>query len=115
MPLLTLQTSVVLSNQQRQELLAPLSKIVAETIGKSEHYVMITIAQAAMLMAGADGPAAYADLRSIGGLSSAVNRKLSERITALLQERLGIPPERVYLGFTSVAADHWGWNSGTFG
>ncbi|MCB1919328.1 MAG: hypothetical protein KDJ28_05025 [Candidatus Competibacteraceae bacterium] len=115
MPLLALQTSISLSSQQRHELLAPLSQIVGECIGKPERYVMITIAEATMLMGGVDGPTAYADIRSIGGLSSAVNRKLSERISTLLKERLGIPPDRVYLGFTSVSAENWGWNGGTFG
>jgi phenylpyruvate tautomerase len=115
MPLLALHTSVSLSDQQRHDLLAPLSKIVAEGIGKPERYVMITVSEKTMLMAGIEGPAAYVEIRSIGGLSGAVNRKLSERICALLQERLGIPPDRVYLGFTSVGAENWGWNSGTFG
>ncbi len=115
MPLLALQASVSLSNQQRHDLLAPLSRIVAECIGKSERYVMVTIDQATMLMGGVEGPAACAEIRSIGGLSGEVNRALSERVCALLHEKLGIPPERIYLGFTSVAATHWGWNGGTFG
>ena len=58
--LLALQTSSSLSNQQRHELLAPLSRIVAECIGKPERYVMVTIDQTAMLMGGVEGPAAYA-------------------------------------------------------
>lgn len=115
MPLLVLQTSVRLSNQQRHDLLAPLSKIVAECIGKPERYVMVAVGEAAMLMGGAEGPAAHADVRSIGGLNREVNRKLSERVCALLQEQLDIPPDRVYLGFTSVGAENWGWNGGTFG
>ncbi|MCB1777073.1 MAG: tautomerase family protein, partial [Candidatus Competibacteraceae bacterium] len=78
-------------------------------------YVMITITNTAMLMGGAEEPTAYADIRSIGGLSGAVNRKLSERIANLLKEQLGIPPDRIYLGFTSVNAENWGWNGGTFG
>ena len=115
MPLLALQTSALLSNQQRHDLLAPLSKIVAECIGKPERYVMVTVGEAAMLMGGAEDSAAYADIRSIGGLNREVNRKLSERICTLLQEQLAIPPDRVYLGFTSVSAENWGWNGGTFG
>ena len=58
MPLLTLQTSARLSSQQRHDLLAPLSKIVAECIGKPERYVMVTVSEAAMLMGGAETPAA---------------------------------------------------------
>jgi phenylpyruvate tautomerase PptA (4-oxalocrotonate tautomerase family) len=115
MPLLALHTSVPLSEQQRQDLLAPLSQIIVECIGKPERYVMVTVGAAAIRMAGTEGPAAHAEIRSIGGLNGSVNRKLSERICALLQERLGIPPDRVYLGFTSVSAENWGWNSGTFG
>lgn len=115
MPLLTLQTSISLSDAQRRELLSPLSKIVAECIGKPERYVMITVAEAAMLMAGDEEPAAYVDLRSIGGLSGEVNRQLSERICALLHEQIGIAPDRIYLNFTSLSAVNWGWNGSTFG
>jgi phenylpyruvate tautomerase PptA (4-oxalocrotonate tautomerase family) len=115
MPLLTLQTSARLSSQQRHDLLAPLSKIIAECIGKPERYVMVTVSEAAMLMGGAETPAAYADIRSIGGLNNAVNRKLSEGVCRVLQEQLGIPPDRVYLGFSNVSAENWGWDSGTFG
>lgn len=115
MPFLSLQTSVPLTPSQREELLSPLSRLVAEGIGKPEQYVMITISEAALQMAGTSGPAAYVEVRSIGGLSRAVNRQLSEQISALLQERLGIPPERLYLGFTHVSAENWGWNGTTFG
>lgn len=115
MPLLALQTSVQLSAQQRYDLLAPLSRIVAECIGKPERYVMVTVSEAAMLIGASEGPAAFADLRSIGGLNGTVNRKLSERLCALLQEQLGIPPERVYLGFANISAENWGWNGTTFG
>lgn len=115
MPLLALQTSVRLSSQQRYDLLAPLSQIVAECIGKPERYVMITVSEATMSMASAEGPAAFADIRSVGGLNNDVNCKLSERLCALLQSQLGIPPNRVYLNFTNVSGANWGWNSSTFG
>lgn len=115
MPLLTLQTSARLSNQQRHDLLAPLSKIVSECIGKPERYVMVIVSEQAMMMAGDESPAAFADIRGIGGLNNAINRKLSERVCALLQQQLGISPDRVYLGFTNVNAENWGWDSGTFG
>lgn len=115
MPLLALHTSVPLSQQQCQDLLAPLSQILVEGIGKPERYVMVTVGAAAIRMAGAEGPAAHVEIRSIGGLNGSANRKLSERLCTLLQERLGIPPDRVYLNFTNVSAENWGWNGGTFG
>ena len=115
MPLLKLETTVVLSDDKRQALLASLSKIVAETIGKPEQYVMVTINPAAILMSGKPGDAAFVDVRSIGGLSGDVNRRLSQKVCRLLHESLGVPQDRIYLNFTDVEAANWGWKGNTFG
>ena len=115
MPLLRLETTVVLSEEKRQALLASLSKIVAETIGKPEHYVMVSAIQAVMQMSGKPGEAAFVDVRSIGGLNGDVNRKLSQKVCQLLGGSLGIPQDRIYLNFTDVVASHWGWKGSTFG
>jgi len=115
MPLLKLETTVALSDDKRKALLAALSKIVAETVGKPEQYVMVTASPAAILMSGKPGEAAFVDCRSIGGLSGVVNRQLSEKICRLLNESLGLPSNRVYLNFTDVEAANWGWNGQTFG
>src|SRR5208282_2705808 len=115
MPLLKLETTVALSQERREALLASLSEIVAETIGKPQQYVMVTASQAAMQMSGSAGDAAFVDVRSIGGLTGAVNRTLSQKVCQLLHDSLGIPPDRIYLNFTDVKATHWGWNGNTFG
>jgi len=115
MPLLKLETTVVLSEDKRKALLASLSKTVAEIIGKPEQYVMVAVGQAAMLMSGNPGDAAFVDVRSIGGLTKEVNRKLSQKVCKLLNDSLGVPEDRVYLNFTEVKASDWGWNGSTFG
>jgi phenylpyruvate tautomerase PptA (4-oxalocrotonate tautomerase family) len=115
MPLLKLETTAALSEDKRQALLASLSKCVAETMGKPEQYVMVTASQIAMQMAGTPGDAAFVDLRSIGGLTGDVNRKLSQKVCKLLNDSLGVPPNRIYLNFTDVPASHWGWNGSIFG
>jgi phenylpyruvate tautomerase len=115
MPLLKLETNVVMTEDKRQALLASLSKIVAETIGKPEQYVLITLNPAEMFMSGKPGAAALADIRSIGGLSPTVNRQISKKVCQLLSESLSVPPNRIYLNFTDVGAANWGWNGDTFG
>ena len=115
MPLLKLETTVALSEEQRRNLLGSLSKAVASAIGKPEQYVMVSLSQSAVLMSGKGGEAAFVDIRSIGGLNSEVNRKLSQQICKLLKDSLGIAPDRVYLNFTDVEAGNWGWNGSTFG
>jgi phenylpyruvate tautomerase len=115
MPLLKLETTVALPEDKRKALLASLSKAVAGTIGKPEQYVLVTVSQTAMLMSGKAGDAAFVDIRSIGGLTDDVNRKLSQQICKLLNDSLGLQPDRVYLNFTDVEASRWGWNASTFG
>jgi phenylpyruvate tautomerase len=115
MPLLKLETSVNLSEHKRNALLLSLSKVVAETIGKPEQYVMVTATHASMVMSGIPGDAALVDLRSIGGLGETVNRKLSQQICHLLSQSLGISAIRIYINFTDVDPGNWGWNGQTFG
>ena len=91
------------------------AKIVAETIGKPEQYVMVTLNPASLLMSGKSDQAAFVDVRSIGGLNGEVNRSLAQKVSRLLQESLGIAPDRVYFNFTDVKASNWGWNGSTFG
>ncbi len=115
MPLLRLETTVVLTEDKQQTLLASLSKILAETTGKPEDYVMIAVNQAAMLMAGKPGDAAFVDIRGIGGLSGDVNGRLSQKLCRLLNESLGVSQNRIYLNFTEFKASNWGWQGNTFG
>jgi phenylpyruvate tautomerase PptA (4-oxalocrotonate tautomerase family) len=36
-------------------------------------------------------------------------------VCALIEQHLGIPAERTYIGFEDVPGRLWGWNGGTFG
>lgn len=115
MPLLKLQLSIALEEKKKEALLKSLSKMVAKEIGKPERYVMVLLEESAIIISGETDPAAFADIRSIGGLSGSVNKKLSDTLCSLLKENLGIPGDRVYMNFTDVSASDWGWNGSTFG
>lgn len=115
MPLLKLETSVSVQENRRDYLLKSLSSLLAETTGKPEAYVMVTLGEIKASMGGRTVPAALADIRGIGGLSKPVNAKLSADICALLKKELNINPENVYLTFTEVPAQNWGWKGSTFG
>jgi phenylpyruvate tautomerase len=115
MPLLKLETTVAVSEAQRTTLLASLSKIVSETIGKPEQYVMVTLGQVSMSMSAVAGNAAFVDVRSMGGLPAEVNRNLAHKVTTLLHDSLGLPQNRVFLNFTNLEGSAWGWNGSTLG
>ena len=116
MPLIKLDTTERLSDEDKRRLATRLSRLGAETIGKPESYVMVAVADGVtMLHAGEPGPAAFVDVRSIGGLSGSVNRLLSEKICEALTEIAQVPGDRVYLNFTSLTAASWGHDGSTFG
>lgn len=115
MPLIKMETSVHMSDEAKLMLVQALSGIVAQATGKPEQYVMATISDAEICMAGKIGAAAFVDIRSIGSINGQVNRKISKEIKSLLEKEIGIEGERVYLNFTDVPAGSWGWNGSTFG
>ncbi len=115
MPLIKLQVSQSVPADKRPELLASMSKILVDGIGKPEQYVMASLDTASMLMGGAADPAAFAEVKSIGGLGPEVNRKIASDLCALLQNTLQIPPDRVYINYVDIPRGDWGWNSRTFG
>jgi phenylpyruvate tautomerase PptA (4-oxalocrotonate tautomerase family) len=115
MPYLNLTTNISISNTETPELLSQFSKLLAQETGKPERYVMVEItAGKPMLFAGNNQPLAYIECKSIG-LGVAQTKALSAAICQLLQTRLHIDSERVYIEFSDCNADYWGWNGSTFG
>jgi len=114
MPLIKVEITEKLSEEEEADLLKALSATVAEELGKPEQYVMATVSVARVLMSGDFGPAAFVEVRSIGGLNARVNGKMSAAICSLLSHSLAISPERVYLNFMDLSAENWGWDSRTF-
>ena len=117
MPLIRLFTSCDISTQEERETLAKkLSRLAAACIGKPEQYVMTCVRDnVVMTMSGTDAPAALVSVKSIGGLSREVNKKLSAEICQMLKKELGIAGDRIYLTFEELPGTHWGWNANTFG
>lgn len=113
MPYLKLTTNINISDAP--ELLKQFSQLVAKQTGKPESYVMVEIASGqSLLFAGSNAPAAYLECKSIG-LSVSQTKPLSAAICQLLQSRLQIEQQRVYIEFSDCPANYWGWNGSTFG
>ena len=115
MPLISLKTSINIPENKKEALLTDLTKIVAESTGKPEQYIMAIVEKADFMMGGHPSMAAFADIRGIGGINRETNIKISEKLCALIENRLSISPERVYINFTDIPASNWGCNGSTFG
>jgi phenylpyruvate tautomerase len=115
MPLIKLVVSTSVPETTKTKILTGISSIVVKATGKPPAYMMATLEEGKIVMGGKNDPAAFADVRGIGGFTPAVNKQISKDVCELLKKELGIKPENVYLTFTDVAASAWGWNGGTFG
>lgn len=114
MPLLAIKTNIALAKDQSEALLPLLSRATADLLGKSERYVMATIeASSSLSFAGTTEPAAYVELKSID-LPQDQTKRYSATLCHLVEQQLGIPPERIYVEFSNAARALWGWNGTTF-
>lgn len=114
MPLIKISLGLEISLEKRAKLLAEASRLVAASTGKPEAYTMVVCDAATVVMGGSTGNAIFADVRGIGLGGNAVTQ-LAKDLCALFESLLGVPPKRVYLNFTDVPANRWGWNGETFG
>ncbi|WP_018993759.1 phenylpyruvate tautomerase MIF-related protein [Thioalkalivibrio sp. ALgr1] len=113
MPLLRVETNTVLPDDP-SGLCQHLSAQVADWLGKSEGYVMVTCTHnPAMCFAGSTDPLAYCELKSID-LPEGLTRELSRKLCDALQTELGLDPARVYIEFSDAPRHFWGTNSTTF-
>lgn len=115
MPLMKLQVSVPITDDKKDKVLPGMVAAVTKATGKPEAYMMVSVETADVRMAGKKEPAAYADVRGIGGFNAKVNAQITKDTCDLLNRELGIKPDNVYVTFTDVAAQNWGWNGSTFG
>jgi phenylpyruvate tautomerase len=114
MPLLSIETNQTADDSTIAHLIRTASRLVAEHLGKPERYVMVRFNRNRdMLFAGEGAALAYLELKSIG-LSDSETGELSALLCHLMEEKLKIPRDRVYIEFASAPRKLWGWNGGTF-
>ena len=112
MPLINLRTNVS-DVQAPDALLKKLSDALASATGKPESYVMTLLDSGVpMTFAGSEAPCAFVEIKSIGALTPPA---MSDQFCELIKSSLGIPKNRIYIGFDDVNASDWGWNGHTFG
>ncbi|MGK7872258.1 MAG: phenylpyruvate tautomerase MIF-related protein [Xenococcaceae cyanobacterium] len=117
MPLIKVQSSVSAPEKTAvEELLKSLSGKLAKHLGKSESYVMTAFEpDVAMTFAGTFDPVCYVEVKSIGNMSPAQTKAMSQDFCQQINEKLGVPTNRIYIEFADAKGAMWGWNSSTFG
>jgi len=116
MPLIKVQTSVAHpGNSQVEALLKALSGKLAGHLSKPESYVMTAFeAEIPMTFAGTTEPVCYMEVKSIGTMSPAQTKAMSQDFCQQIHDALGVPIERIYIEFANAERSMWGWKGSTF-
>ena len=113
MPFIDSKVTVKISDQQKEEIKAELGRLIT-TLNKSETYLMVGIEDAYDLWLGGKklDKGAYVAVSLYGDAPKELYDKLTGRICALLNDKLGIPGNAVYVTYHPVS--DWGWNGRNF-
>jgi len=115
MPTLTIKTNAMIAPEDRRRLLAEGSATVADMLGKPEGYVMVMLEPTPeMSFAGDTSPLAYLELKSLGLPEDRCN-EFADRLCRFVEAHLNVPPDRVYIEFSSPPRHLFGFNGATFG
>ena len=117
MPLIKVQSSVAAPEKSNVEtLLKTLSAKVANHFGKPESYVMtIFESDIPMTFGGTFEPVCYVEIKNIGTMSSNQTKAMSADFCQEIEDKLGVPANRIYIEFNDAQRHLWGWNKSTFG
>ena len=114
MPCLMIKTNLDLEKTTILALLNHASRVVAQTVGKPESYVMVNVcANEHMIFGSTTSPTVYMEMKSVG-LTKEQIPALSQALTSMVESRLKVPSNRVYIEFGSVPGYMWGYNGSTF-
>ncbi|MBC18151.1 MAG: hypothetical protein CL942_14005 [Desulfovibrio sp.] len=112
MPLIKVETNVSLDEPVKTA--QHFSSVVADMLGKPESYVLTIVEHdKTMLFGGEDSPAAFVTLDSIG-LPEDRTEEFSAALAVVIQQALGVVPERAYISFGSIDRHLLGWSRKTF-
>ncbi len=114
MPYINLKTTVKVSDEKCEKVKAAFGKAIECFPGKSEAYLMVGIEGDTKLWFRGDASAdtAIVDVELLGAVNSAASENMTKEICSILQNELGISPERVYVKYTGY--NDWGWNNRNF-
>ncbi|KAF4379031.1 hypothetical protein CsatB_000328 [Cannabis sativa] len=100
MPCLYITTNVNLEEEgvDTDSIFSEATKAVSAIFQKPENFVMVILKGSVSISFGGNKePAAYAEVVTMGGLNSAVKKRLISTLGAILHSKLNVPPPRFFL------------------
>ncbi len=114
MPFINSKVSVETTPAQRQELKKRLGQAIALIPGKSESWLMVNLEDGRDMYFRGDNsePIAFVCVNIYGSPNQAAYQKMTEEVTKIYGEVLGISPDHMYIKYADSM--DWGWNGSNF-
>jgi len=110
MPYINVSTSVEVNDKGK--LLEEISILISSLTNKSRRFVMARIDDNCQMYFEDEAPSCFLEIKSIGSLNPS---EMAKPISDFVNEKMGIPIDRIYISFEDVPASMWAWNGRTFG
>ena len=110
MPYINVSTSAKVNDKGK--LLEEISILISSLTSKSKKFVMAKIDDNCQMYFDDESPSCFLEIKSIGSLNPS---EMAKPISDFVNEKMGIPIDRVYISFEDVSASFWAWNGRTFG
>ena len=110
MPYINVSTSGKI--EDKKKFLEEISILVSSLTQKSKRFVMAKLDHNFEMFFEDDSPCCFLEIKSIGSLNPS---EMAKPISNFVYEKMGIPPDKIYISFQDVPASMWAWNGRTFG
>ena len=110
MPYINVSTSVKIDDKKK--LLEEISILISSLTNKSKRFVMAKLDDNCEMYFNDQSSCCFLEIKSIGSLKPS---EMSKPISEFVQEKMGIPLDKIYISFEDVSASKWAWNGRTFG
>ncbi|HUI69315.1 MAG TPA: phenylpyruvate tautomerase MIF-related protein [Spirochaetia bacterium] len=117
MPFVNYMLSTRVTEETAVRLKEQTADLVRQHTGKDEQWLFVRFAreQLSYFKGSKVENGGVVEVKLVGSLTTASKREIVRGISRLLAKELGIQADSLYVIFTEVKAEDWGWNNGTFG
>ena len=109
MPYIRVSTSVKI--EDKKKLLEEISTLVSSLTNKSKRFVMAKLDDNSEMYFDDESPCCFIEIKSIGSLNPS---EMAKPISNFINEKIGIPIDKIYISFVDVPPSMWVWNERTF-
>ena len=110
MPFINVSTSVKVDDKKK--LLDEISILISSLTNKSKRFVMAKLDDDCEMFFDDQTTCCFLEIKSIGSLNPS---EMSKPISNFVNQKMGIPLDKIYISFDDVPASMWAWNGRTFG